>query len=198
MNPPGDIHLELTRLMADGRWHDYHEMLGKAAKTVQPGAAIRACERNRAQREARRHGEFRPRSRPMSTAEQIRTGARQMVQSVMLNKSFEIDPPGKVKAGTRKRIRLRGVPVQKAKITRVPRTEMINAAKAAMADGEWHDMEQILKVAAAEVPEDLARHNTGSGDLVAGARRAAYKSVTKLKGVEYDRSTGTPRLRYRP
>jgi hypothetical protein len=198
VNPPGDIHLELTRLLADGRWHDYHEMLGKAAKIVQPGAAIRTCERNRAMREARRHGEFRPRSRPMSTAEQIRTGARQMVQTVMLNKSFEIDPPGKVKAGTRKRIRLRGVPEQKPKIVRVPRTELIDAAKAAMADGEWHDMEEILKVAAAEVPEELALRNTRSGNLAIGARRAAYKSVTKLKGVEYDRSTGTPRLRLRP
>jgi hypothetical protein len=200
VNGPGDIHLELIRLLSDGEWHDYHEMLGKAAKVVQPGAALRACERNRALRERRRHnGEFRPRTQEASKEDQIRTGARQLVQSVMLNKAFEIDPPGKLPAGTRKKIRLRSAPQKsKAPLVRVARTSMLDAAKAVLADGEWHEAEEVLKAAAAQVPEDLALRNTRSGNVAIGARRAAYKSVMVLKGMQVDRSERAIRLRFRP
>lgn len=172
-----DLHNQLVALLADGQWHDYHTILARAAKTVQPGAAIRACEASRARRSESRHGEVRTRMKPLSTAEQIRAGSRLLARERMLNRAFEIDPPGALPPGTRKRIRLRPKSTEKivrrrpqavvaaptqsnpAALKVLPdprRAPFTQAVLEMLQDGAWHPVEKVLAVGMAAVSEERA------------------------------------------
>lgn len=172
-----DLHQQLVRLLADGQWHDYHAILSQAAKTVQPGAAIRACERTRQNASRRRHGEAKTRAMPLSTSEQIRRGSRQLAQTRMLNRAFEIDPSGWQPPGTSKRIRLRPKPAVRPP-TRQPqwvlpaptdsnpdalqvrpdsrRRPYLQVVLDRLEDGRWHSLEAMVELGMEKVDEDRA------------------------------------------
>jgi hypothetical protein len=205
MNDPraSDLHQALVALLADGRWHDYHTILAKAAKTVQPGAAIRACEASRARRSGARHGEAKARMKPLTTDEQIRAGSRQLAQSRMLNKAFEIDPPGVVPPGTRKRIRLR--PKRTEKLVR-RRPQLVLAAPTPdnpealqvladprrsphtqavldlLQDGAWHPLEQALAAGMATVTDARALHHVAQ-TRANGGNSAKAQAVSRAQSI---------------
>lgn len=170
--PTSDLHEALVALLADGEWHDYHSVVALAAKTVQPGLAIRQCEKSRLSRVRVRYGEDRERTKPLSVNEQIRLGGRQLVQARLLNRAFEIDPPGVVPAGTKKRVRLRPKP-SPVDAYRARRTPYLQVAFDLLADGEWQKLEDVLAAMMPLVPEETALRYLKRSRIEGGSPRAA-------------------------
>lgn len=216
-----DLHRVLVDLLADGRWHDYHSIVAKAAKTVQPGAAIRENERSRALRSRRAHGEVLPRVKPLTVAEQERAGARRLAAKRLNNAAFEIEPR-RAPLGTPKRVRLKPKATVKPAERRSPspnamerrRSPALRTVLELLADGEWHDLPEVAEAAIPHVPEVVAlRYVTRSRKAGGSARAAnipreesirvgAYGTVFAMmrasRLLEWDRSGPVRRLRLKP
>jgi hypothetical protein len=215
-----DLHQVLVSLLADGKWHDYHSIVAKAAKTVQPGAAIRENERSRASRSRRVHGEVLPRVKPLTVAEQERAGARRLAAKRLNNAAFEIDPP-RAPVGTPKRVRLKPKPTKQVKTSEsvrvVPasrRSPAMQAVLELLSDGQWHDLPDVAEVAIPLVPEAIAlryvtRSRKAGGterskniprerSIQVGAYGTVYSMMRESVMLEWDRSGPVRRLRLKP
>lgn len=101
---------EAVKLLADGEWHDYAEVVRKVATSVPPGVAIRKAEAMRLAR-ARQHGNYAmPEERKWQIPEsrQIEIGAAMIARAVLANERlFVIEPRGMSEArGGKKRVRM--------------------------------------------------------------------------------------------
>lgn len=204
-----DVHNTLIELLQDGQWHDYHVILAHAAKTVQPGQAIRQCEADRLLSLSHRGKPVVPeRTRKLSTSDQIRAGSRSIVQKRLLNKAFEIDPPGTQPFGTRKKVRLRVRTLEElVRVHSSRRAPYTQAVMELLLDGRWHKLDEVLEVGMKLVPEDRAvaratrnrlRHTVSREQSIrTGAHAIVYDSLMHNQLVEIDRSGATPRIRLR-
>lgn len=106
---------EAVRLLADGEWHDYAEVVRKVATAVPPAVAFRKAEAMRLAR-ARQHGNYAmPEERKWQISEerQIEIGGTAIARSVLNNERlFVIEPRGASEArGGKKRVRMVTRPV---------------------------------------------------------------------------------------
>jgi hypothetical protein len=97
------------RLLADGAWHDYEQVIRQLIKIIPPGRAIREAEklrvaqaRKRARYASSPPPEAAPRRSPPDLDRLRETGARSIVRKMLNGAHFEITPPGR----GRRRIRL--------------------------------------------------------------------------------------------
>lgn len=100
---------EALRLLSDGQWHDYREVVRKIATTVIPGRALEQAERMRLAR-AMAEGTYQiPEERKLMKSDErlIEIGATAIARSVLAGSVlFEIEPRGKTDDGT-KRVRIK-------------------------------------------------------------------------------------------
>lgn len=84
-----------TELLGDGQWHPYEQVLNALMPLVPPGLALRKSEQERLASLQTRKKEAKPRTRPRTTEELIRSGQRSVARSFLQNKGvFEADRPG--------------------------------------------------------------------------------------------------------
>lgn len=102
------------RELADGRWHDYEQLVRTMSGLVPPGQAIRNAEATRVgliRRRAAARGQPLPagyeplRQRRASREELIRAGSRNIVRKALNGSRLEVDPAGHIGADQDKRIR---------------------------------------------------------------------------------------------
>jgi len=121
---PGSAELlaAARKLLADGRWHDYEQVVAQLSRKVMPGQAARQTERSRAylagkRAQARREDPARAghggpladpgRVRYLDSDAVVASGARHIVRKLLYRREFEIYPHGYVSG---KKVRLRKKP----------------------------------------------------------------------------------------
>lgn len=127
--------LKLWELLADGGWHDAHEIVDLIGRTVAPGVAKRAAQHGFNSASARKNGgRPQPRTRPISDERLITIGQRAIAVETISNSRrtgrVELDPaaPGRRAWQHRDPIRIRwigqplGVVVEPADVTELRAT----------------------------------------------------------------------------
>lgn len=122
MKSPSPLLVKAVELLEDGEWHDYELIVRQIARVYPIGKAARLTEAARARLTP---GE--PRTRPLSAARQIESGARIKARATLLgSRAFEVDPR-RVPAGRRstgevstRRIRMLHVPATVAWLRDAP------------------------------------------------------------------------------
>lgn len=107
MTRPGPLKTELYRILADGEWHLYEQVLVRLMNSgnILPGPAYRTREERRLRNYARREREIKPPRLNLSKEEQVRIGARHIAvnacRSPYLERKVE-----ETEFGPRKMVRL--------------------------------------------------------------------------------------------